>query len=191
MHKGRMEAFSDGVFAIIITIMVLELKVPHGDDFAALLPVLPVFVGYMLSFVLIGIYWANHHHLLQVAKAVDGRVLWANMLLLFWLSLLPFATGWLGESQFAPPSVTLYGVILLMAAVSYTILVYCLIAANGRDSTLAAAIGGDTKGKLSLAIYATSIAVSFAQSWIAFALFVVVAVIWFIPDKRIERKVLK
>jgi uncharacterized membrane protein len=191
MHKGRLEAFSDGVFAIIITIMVLELKVPHGTDFAALEPLAPVFISYVLSFVNVGIYWNNHHHLLQVAKTIDGRVLWANLHLLFWLSLFPFTTGWMGENEFAPAAVAVYGVVLLMAAVAYTILVRFLIALHGKDSTIATAIGSDVKGYASLAIYATAVALSFVQSFVSLALYFVVAAIWFIPDRRIERKVAK
>ena len=186
-----MEAFSDGVFAIIITIMVLEMKVPHGADFSALRPLLPVFVSYVLSFVNVGIYWNNHHHLLQAAKTVDGRVMWANLHLLFWLSLFPFATGWMGENGFAPAAVAVYGVVLLMAAVAYTILVRFLIALEGKTATLGAAIGRDFKGNISLAIYATAVALSFLQSYVALALYFLVAAIWFIPDRRIERKVVK
>ncbi len=191
MQKGRLEAFSDGVFAIIITIMVLELKVPHGTDFSALAPLAPVFISYVLSFVNVGIYWNNHHHLLQVAKTIDGRVLWANLHLLFWLSLFPFTTGWMGENEFAPAAVAVYGVVLLMAAVAYTILVRVLIALHGKDSTIATAIGSDVKGYASLAIYATAVALSFVQSFVSLALYFVVAAIWFIPDRRIERKVAK
>jgi len=186
MHKGRLEAFSDGVIAIIITIMVLEMKVPHGEDWSTLVPLLPVFVSYVLSFVYIGIYWNNHHHLLQAARHVDGRVLWANLHLLFWLSLTPFVTGWMGENHFAPIPVALYGIDLLMCGVAYYILVRALIAANG-DTAIATAIGRDFKGKVSVVIYAIAIAASFLAAWISMALYVVVAVMWLIPDRRIER----
>jgi len=191
MHKGRLEAFSDGVFAIIITIMVLELKVPHEADLSALGPLVPTFVSYVLSFVNVGIYWNNHHHLLQTVKTIDGRTLWANLHLLFWLSLFPFTTGWMGENEFAPAAVAVYGVVLLMAAVAYTILVRFLIALHGKDSTLAAAIGGDVKGYSSLAIYVAAVALSFIQSYVSLALYFLVAAIWFIPDRRIEKKVMK
>ena len=191
MGKGRLEAFSDGVIAIIITIMVLEMKVPHGTEFSALEPLLPVFVSYVLSFVYVGIYWNNHHHLLHAAHKVDGRVMWANLHLLFWLSLFPFVTGWMGENHFAATTVALYGVVLFMAAIAYTILVRALIALHGKDSALAAAIGSDFKGNISLVIYAAGVALSFVFSWLGFALYVLVAVIWFIPDRRIEKAVAK
>jgi uncharacterized membrane protein len=189
MGKGRLEAFSDGVIAIIITIMVLEMKVPHGADIAALQPLLPVFVSYVLSFVNVGIYWANHHHLLHAAHKINGQILWANLHLLFWLSLFPFVTGWMGENEFAPVTVALYGVVLFMAAIAYTILVRCLIALHGRDSTLALAIGSDFKGNISLVIYAAGIAVSFLLNWAGFALYILVTLMWFIPDQRIESKI--
>ena len=189
MGKGRLEAFSDGVLAVIITIMVLELKPPHGTELSALAPLLPVFASYVLSFIYIGIYWNNHHHLMHVVHKVDGRVMWANLHCLFWLSLIPFMTGWVGENDFGTVPVALYGVVLLMAAISYTILVRVLIAAHGRDSTLAAAIGSDTKGYLSLAMYVAGIAATFANSYVGFAFYVAVAAIWFIPDRRIERQV--
>ena len=189
MGKGRLEAFSDGVIAIIITIMVLEMKVPHGTELAALQPLLPVFVSYVLSFVYVGIYWNNHHHLLHAAHRVDGRVMWANLHLLFWLSLFPFVTGWMGENQFETVPVALYGVVAFMAAIAYTILVRALIAAHGLDSTIAAAIGSDFKGYLSLALYLAGIAVSFLDSMAGFGFYVLVAMIWFVPDRRIERKV--
>jgi uncharacterized membrane protein len=191
MTKGRLEAFSDGVFAIIITIMVLELKVPHGDDFAALAPLWPVFLSYVLSFVYVGIYWNNHHHLLFAAQHINGAVMWANLHLLFWLSLFPFTTGWMGENHFAPLPVAVYGIDCIMAAVAYTILLRFLLAAHGPDSTLAKAIGGDTKGYVSLALYAAAIAMSFAASYVSLALYFLVAAIWFIPDRRIEKKVAK
>lgn len=187
MSKGRTEAFSDGVIAIIITIMVLELPIPHEADLAALLPVLPIFLSYVLSFVFLGIYWSNHHHLLQAIDRVDGRVLWANLHLLFWLSLVPFATGWMGENNFSAWPVALYGLILLLAAIAYFILVRALIALHGRDSMLATALGRDVKGKVSVVIYAAAIALAFVSSWLAGALYVLVAVMWLIPDRRIER----
>jgi uncharacterized membrane protein len=186
MHKGRLEAFSDGVLAIIITIMVLELKVPHGEEWSTLLPLLPVFVSYILSFVYIGIYWNNHHHLLQAARHVDGKVLWANLHLLFWLSLIPFVTGWMGENHFAAIPVALYGIDLLMCGVAYYFLVRALIAANG-DAVIATAIGRDFKGKISVVIYAAAIAISFFAAWVSMALYVLVAAIWLVPDRRIER----
>ena len=186
MHKGRLEAFSDGVIAIIITIRVLEMKVPHGAEWSTLVPLLPVFVSYILSFANIGIYWNNHHHLLQAAKHVDGRVLWANLHLLFWLSLIPFVTGWMGENHFAAIPVALYGLDLLMCGIAYYILVRALIAVNG-DAVIATAIGRDFKGKISVVIYAVAIAASFLAAWISMALYVSVAVMWLIPDRRIER----
>jgi uncharacterized membrane protein len=187
MSKGRMEAFSDGVLAILITIMVLNMTVPHGADLAALLPVVPIFLSYVLSFVFLGIYWSNHHHLLQAISRVDGRVLWANLHLLFWLSLVPFATAWVGENQFAAWPVALYGAVLLMAAVAYFILVRALISLHGRGSVLATAVGRDFKGKVSVVIYAAAIVVALVNSWIAFGLYVLVAVMWLIPDRRIEK----
>jgi uncharacterized membrane protein len=188
MNKGRLEAFSDGVIAIIITIMVLEIKVPHeAASLAALRPLIPVFLSYVLSFIFLGIYWNNHHHLLQAVRQVNGRILWANQHLLFWLSLIPFATAWMGENNFATWPVALYGVVLLFSAIAYTILTYTLIQHHGQESPLAIAMGRDKKGKISLAVYATAIAVAFLNSWFACALYVLVAVIWLIPDRRIER----
>jgi TMEM175 potassium channel family protein len=187
MSKGRLEAFSDGVIAILITIMVLELKVPHSADVAALRPVLPVFSSYVLSFVFLGIYWSNHHHLLQAIKQVDGRVLWANLHLLFWLSLIPFVTGWLGENQFTAWPAALYGIVLLLAAVAYFILTRALIALHGRDSVLATALGRDFKGKISVVIYLVAIPLAFVRAWVAGALYVLVAVLWLVPDRRIEK----
>ncbi len=187
MSKGRLEAFSDGVIAIIITIMVLEFKVPTGSNLAALRPILPVFLSYVLSFVFIGIYWNSHHHLLQATHKVNGRVLWANMHLLFWLSLIPIATEWLGQNHTAALPVALYGVILLMAGIAYTILVRFLIACHDENSVLAIAVGRDYKGKVSLAIYAVAVLLSFVDPGIAIALYVLVAAIWFIPDRRIEK----
>ena len=182
-----MEAFSDGVLAIIITIMVLELKAPHDARFAALLPLIPSFLSYMLSFIFLGIYWSNHHHLLQAVKHVDGRVLWANLHLLFWLSLIPFVTAWMGENHFEAEPAALYGVVLLCAAVAYFILARVLIAAHGKDSVLATALGSDFKGKVSVLIYLLAIPLSYVSPWIAFGLYVLVAVMWLIPDRRIEK----
>jgi uncharacterized membrane protein len=187
MSKGRMEAFSDGVLAIIITIMVLEMKVPHGADPVALRPLIPIFLSYVLSFIFIGIYWNNHHHLLQAVQHVNGRILWANLHLLFWLSLTPFVTGWMGENHFAAWPVALYGVVLLLAGVAYFILTRALIAYHGRDSTLANALGRDFKGKVSLVFYGVAIPLSFVNSWFAGALYVLVVVMWLIPDRRIEK----
>jgi uncharacterized membrane protein len=187
MNKERMEAFSDGVIAIIITIMVLELKVPQGADPGALRPLIPVFISYVLSFANLGIYWNNHHHLLQATHAVNGRVLWANLHLLFWLSLFPFATAWIGENHFASWPVAAYGVVLLLAAMAYFILVRALIALHGRDSTLATAIGNDFKGKISPIFYAIAIPLAFVNSWAAFGIYVLVAIIWIVPDPRIEK----
>ncbi len=190
MSKGRLEAFSDGVIAIIITIMVLELRAPAGADPSALISIIPVFLSYLLSFVFVGIYWNNHHHLLQAAREVNGKVLWANLHLLFWLSLVPFVTNWLGENGFAAWPVALYGVVLLMAGFAYFLLERALVAHHGQDSMLAAAVGYDTKGYISLVCYASAIPLAFINAMLACVLYVIVAVIWFIPDQRIE-KVLK
>ncbi len=187
MSKGRLEAFSDGVIAIIITIMVLELKVPHGADWAALQPLLPVLLSYVLSFVYIGIYWNNHHHMLQAAGRVNGVILWANLHLLFWLSLVPFVTAWMGENCFVALPVALYGVVLLLAGLAYYLLARALAAHHGKDSKLAVAIGKDYKGLLSLAIYAVALALAWRYPQVAFSLYVLVALMWFIPDRRIER----
>ena len=187
MTKGRLEAFSDGVLAIIITIMVLELKVPHGDDWAALSPLLPVFLSYVLSFIYLGIYWNNHHHMLHAASKVTGGILWANLHLLFWLSLVPFVTGWMGENHFAPTPVALYGVVLFMAACAYFILARTLAAHHGRNSKLAVALGKDVKGKVSVVIYAAAIGLASFSPALAGALYVVVVLIWLVPDRRIER----
>jgi len=183
-----LEAFSDGVIAIIITIMVLELKVPHGSDFESLLPLLPVFLSYVLSFVYLGIYWNNHHHMLHTVQHVSGGILWANLHLLFWLSLIPFVTGWMGENHFAALPTALYGVVLLMAAVAYWILQNFIIAASGgRESLLAKAVGNDRKGKISPLLYAIAIAAAFWNQWFSDALYVLVAIMWLVPDRRIER----
>jgi uncharacterized membrane protein len=186
MGKGRLEAFSDGVLAIIITIMVLELKVPHGESIATLGPLLPAFLSYVLSFVYVGIYWNNHHHMLHASKKVSGRVLWANLHLLFWLSLLPFATGWMGENHFAALPSALYGTILLAAAIAYWLLQQAIIAVEGPGSILAAAVGHDWKGKLSPVLYLAAIVSTAWRPWIAQAIYVVAALIWVVPDKRIE-----
>ena len=187
MESNRVEAFSDGVFAIIITIMVLELKVPHGTDPSALKPLLPIFLSYVLSFIYLGIYWNNHHHLLKACARVNGGILWANLHLLFWLSLFPFVTGWMGENHFTSLPCALYGAVLLLAAIAYYILQNVIIACQGRQSELAIAIGQDWKGKLSPVLYATAIGASFIQPWLAGCIYVLVALIWLIPDRRIER----
>ena len=187
MGKGRLEAFSDGVLAIIITIMVLELKVPHGDDFASLRPLIPVFLSYLLSFVYIGIYWNNHHHMLHATQGVSGGILWANLHLLFWLSLVPFATGWMGENHFAAAPTALYGVPLFMAAIAYLFLQRAILAHQGHDSILAAAVGNDRKGKLSLLLYLLAPPLAFVRPWIAGGIYVLVAMIWLVPDRRIEK----
>jgi uncharacterized membrane protein len=189
MSKGRLEAFSDGVIAIIITIMVLEIKVPHGADFAALRPLLPKVLSYVLSFVFLGIYWNNHHHLFQLVHKVNGRVLWANLHLLFWLSLTPFVTGWMGENNFAALPVALYGVILWFDGLAFYILAHSLIAVHGSDSPLAKALGRDFKSKTSLILYTIAIPVAFIFTWLALILLVAVAVIWFIPDRRVEKTI--
>jgi len=188
MGKGRLEAFSDGVVAIIITIMVLELRPPHEPTWEAIRPLIPVFAAYVLSFINVGIYWNNHHHLLHVTRSVTGPILWANMHLLFWLSLFPFATAWIGESQASALPVALYGGVSIMAAVAYTILALLLVRHEGSDSALAKAMGADVKGKASLALYALGIALSFVRPWLGIVCYVVVAVMWFIPDPRIERQ---
>ncbi|HVC29326.1 MAG TPA: TMEM175 family protein [Gammaproteobacteria bacterium] len=187
MHKTRLEAFSDGVLAIIITIMVLELKMPHANTIAALNPLLPVFLSYVLSFLYLGIYWNNHHHMLHTVSKVSGSMLWANLHLLFWLSLFPFATGWMGENHFAPVPTALYGAVLLMAAVAYWILQRTIIISQGTISLLAHAVGRDFKGKLSPVIYALAIPVAFINPWISQSLYVLVALMWLVPDRRIER----
>jgi uncharacterized membrane protein len=187
LSKTRLEAFSDGVIAIIITIMVLELKVPHGEDFEALKPLIPVFLSYAMSFIFVGIYWNNHHHTMQAVEKVNGKVLWANLHLLFWLSLIPFATNWLGETGFASRPVAVYGLVMLMCAISYTIWVLVLIAHHGgENSKLATAIGSDAKGKISLLFYIIAIPTAFFNNWIAMGLYLLVSIIWFLPDPRIE-----
>jgi uncharacterized membrane protein len=189
MGKGRLEAFTDGVIAIIITIMVLEMKVPHGADLAAMSESAPVLSAYVLSYVNVGIFWNNHHHMMHAAGHIDGRVLWANLLLLFWLSLVPFVIRWIDEAGLAALPVAAYGIVLFMAAVAYTLLQWAIVARNGRSSALAVALGSDRKGKLSLAAYAASIPLAFLQPWISIALYVVVALIWLVPDRRIESAV--
>jgi uncharacterized membrane protein len=186
MGKSRLEAFSDGVIAILITIMVLELKVPHGESLDALVPLIPVFLSYVLSFVYLGIYWNNHHHMLHTCHKVTGPILWANLHLLFWLSLVPFATGWMGENHFGAVPAALYGVVLLMAAIAYYILQQLIIAVQGRDSLLKKAVGGDWKGKLSPVIYTLAIPLAFWSKWISLGLYVLAALIWLVPDRRIE-----
>jgi uncharacterized membrane protein len=191
MPSGRLAAFSDGVLAIIITIMVLEMKVPHGASIADLWPLLPVVLSYVLSFVYVGIYWNNHHHMLHVTERVNGAILWANLHLLFWLSLIPFVTHWMGENNFAPAPTALYGVVLLAAAIAYRILQRVIIAEHGESSLLAIAISGDLKGKLSLLLYAIAIPTAFLHQWISGGIYVLTALIWLIPDRRIERALAK
>lgn len=189
MGRGRLEAFSDGVIAILITILVLELKVPHGADLTALLPLVPVFLAYLLSFVYLAIYWNNHHHLLHTVERVSGTILWANLHLLFWLSLIPFVTGWMGENGFAPAPTALYGVVLLMAALAYWLLERSIIADQGRQSLLAAAVGRDRKGTVSLVLYAAAIPMAFESPSLSQAIYAAVALLWLIPDRRIVRAV--
>jgi TMEM175 potassium channel family protein len=191
MSRGRLEAFSDGVIAIIITIMVLELRVPHDASWRSLVPLAPVFFSYVLSFVFVGIYWSNHHHLLQVVERVNGGVLWANLHLLFWLSLTPFVTAWMGENKFAAAPVALYGGVLLGAAIAYFILARSLLAIHAPDSLLATALGADFKGKISVVIYLVAIPLAFVRSWLACLLYVLVAVMWLVPDRRIEKTIAK
>lgn len=188
MNKNRLEAFSDGVLAIIITIMVLELKIPHGNpDISALLPLWPAFLAYVLSFIYIGIYWNNHHHLFQLVKQVNGPILWANSLLLFWLSLFPFVTAWSGENHFSEASVAVYGVVLFMAAISYFILTRALLGKHGKDSDLARALGNDFKGKISALLYAAAIPIAFYFAYVSLAIYALVALIWIVPDRRVEK----
>ncbi len=186
MNSNRLEAFSDGVLAIIITIMVLEIKVPHGTDMEAIKPLLPVILSYVLSFIYIGIYWNNHHHMMHTVQKVSGGILWANLHLLFWLSLIPFVTGWVGENHFAELPMALYGAVLLMAAIAYFILQKSILAVQGKDSILAKAIGKDLKGKASPIIYTVAVIVSFYYPWIAGSLYILAALMWLVPDKRIE-----
>ena len=188
MTTSRLEAFSDGVVAILITIMVLELRPPHEATFQSLKPLIPVLFSYLLSFIFLGIYWSNHHHLFHAAQQVNGRVLWANLHLLFWLSLIPFVTAWMGENHFGPAPVALYGIILLLAAIAYTILVQSLLSLHGPDSLLATALGSDFKGKISVVLDLIAIPLAFLKPWVAFAIYVLVAVMWLAPDRRIERK---
>jgi uncharacterized membrane protein len=188
MKKGRLEAFSDGVIAILITIMVLELKIPHGADLESLRPILPVFLTYVLSFVYLAIYWNNHHHMLHATDYINGKILWANMHLLFWLSLVPFVTGWMGENHFATIPTAVYGAVLLAAAIAYYVLQKMIISQQGANSKLRAAVGRDIKGKLSPLIYLTAIILAFVNQWIADALYVLVALMWLVPDRRIESK---
>ena len=187
MGKGRLEAFSDGVLAIIITIMVLEMKVPHGDTLASLKPLIPVFISYILSFIYVGIYWNNHHHMMHAAQHVNGKVLWNNIHLLFWLSLVPFVTGWMGENHFAAVPVALYGFVLLMAGIAYYFLALALSKLHGPHSTIAHAFGKDRKGKLSILIYIIGVTLSFVNNWLGFTCYIIVSCIWIIPDRRIEK----
>jgi uncharacterized membrane protein len=189
MGKGRLEAFSDGVIAILITIMVLELKIPHGDEVSALGPLVPVFLTYVMSYVYLGIYWNNHHHMLHATTRINGKILWANLHLLFWLSLVPFVTGWMGENHFAATPTAVYGVVLLAAAIAYFLLQCAIIADQGRDSKLAAAVGRDLKGKISPVVYAVAIPLAFVREWLADALYIAVALMWLVPDRRIESKI--
>ena len=191
MNKGRLEGFSDGVLAVIITIMVLDMKTPRGTNLIALKPLIPVLLSYVLSFVYIGIYWNNHHHLLHATQHVNGATLWANLHLLFWLSLIPFTTAWIGENHLDPWPVAVYGIVLLMAAVAYFILAKALVSLHGPGSALARSIGNDRKGKISILIYAAAIPLAFAQPWIAAAGYVIVAIMWLIPDRRIESKIVQ
>ncbi len=188
MHTTRLEAFSDAVIAIIMTIMVLELKIPHGTDWSTLSPLVPLFLAYVMSFLYLGIYWNNHHHMFHATQHVDGRVLWANMHLLFWLSLVPFATGWMDENHFAALPTALYGIILLLSAISYFIVQQTIIAHHGTNSILKQALGNDWKGKSSMVIYLVAIPLAFVHSWIALTLYALVALMWLVPDSRIERK---
>jgi uncharacterized membrane protein len=189
MNKARLEAFSDGVIAVIITIMVLELKVPHDADPAALVPLIPVFLSYVLSFIYVGIYWNNHHHMFHAVHQVNGAILWANLHLLFWLSLVPFVTGWMDETRFAPLQVAAYGAVLLCAAFAYTILTIVLVRKHGRDSLIAKALGTDFKGKISIVLYVIAIGLAFWERWIACGLYALVAAIWLVPDRRFEKLV--
>lgn len=189
MNKSRLEAFSDGVLAIIITIMILEIKVPEDDSFESLKPLIPVILSYVLSFVYVGIYWNNHHHMLQVVKKVNGSILWSNLFLLFWLSLIPFGTSWIGEQHFSAVPMSIYGFILLMCAVSYIILANKIIKLEGKESLLYKAVGNDKKGKISLACYISAIPFAYVSPWISGLLYITVALIWIIPDSRIEKRI--
>jgi uncharacterized membrane protein len=189
MSKERLLAFSDGVIAILITIMVLELRVPHGSDWAALSPLIPIFLTYVLSFVLLGIYWNNHHHMFQITERINGAILWANLHLLFWLSLIPFVTGWMGENHFAPVPTAAYGVVLVGAAIAYTILQNAILKEEGPNSKLAEAVKADVKGKISIVLYVLAVPLAFINQLISDAIFVTVALVWLIPDPRIERKI--
>ena len=191
MGKGRLEAFSDGVIAIIITIMVLELKVPHGTELAALRPLWPVFLSYILSFVYLGIYWNNHHHMFHAVRRMSGGVLWANLHLLFWLSLIPVVTGWMGENHFAPLPTAVYGIVMLNAAIAYYLLVLAILAHHGKESRVATALGRDIKGKVSVLLYVVALPMAFINRWVACGIYVLVALVWFVPDKRIERRLAK
>jgi uncharacterized membrane protein len=188
MTKGRLEAFTDGVVAVLITILVLEFKAPESASFEALCALWPKFLSYLLSFVFVGIYWANHHHMLHTVARVNGKILWANLLLLLWLSLVPFTTAWMGEHDAAPVPTAIYGVVLLLAAISYTVLQQAIIADQGEGSKLAAAVKGDVKGKISIALYVVAIPMAFVQQWVSIACYVVVALMWLVPDRRIESK---
>ncbi|WP_158799964.1 TMEM175 family protein [Pedobacter sp. L105] len=190
MEKGRLEAFSDGVIAIIITIMVLTLKLPYDASIESLQPMIPVFVSYVLSFIYVGIYWNNHHHMFQAVESVNGKVLWANLHLLFWLSLIPFVTDWMGENHFAKWPVIFYGIVLVLNAIAYAILVKTLIRGHDENSLLAEAFGNDTKGKVSVVLYAAALGLCFLSPWLGLAVYALVAGIWFIPDKRIENKLI-
>ena len=189
MSTGRLEAFSDGVVAIIITIMVLELRAPHNSDWEALRPLIPAFLSYLLSFVFLGIYWNNHHHMLHMADRINGAILWANLHLLFWLSLVPFVTGWMEQNRFADLPTAAYGVVLLMAALAYKILQTAIVRDQGADSRLRKAIGGDLKGRLSLLLYAAAVPLAFSRAWVAIGIYILVALMWLVPDRRIESKV--
>lgn len=184
MHKGRLEAFSDGVIAILITIMVLELKVPHGADPGALLPLVPVFVSYVLSFFIMAIWWNNHHHMLQAAQRIDGRALWANMHLLFWMSLMPFTTAWMGENEFAPIPVAVYGIDLVFSSIAYYVLAHTLVRIHGRDSAFATALGSDRKGRISTLLYVVAVPLVFVSPWISILIYAAVAGLWLVPDRR-------
>ena len=189
MSKGRVEAFSDGVFAVIITFLVFNIKVPSSADLGSLLPLLPIFLSYILSFLYIGIYWNNHHHLFQAAEHVSGKILWANLHLLFWLSLAPFATAWMGQNHFSPTPVAAYGSVLLFAGIAYFVLTRSLVSHHGKESKLAISVGNDKKGQLSIVIYLIGIPLAFVRPWAAYALYVIVAVMWLLPDRRIEKVV--